>query len=417
MTIFSSRSYLQRQRFLPRQIESAPAPSLKLIVVLPAKAEAQLTQSLATLINCASPAPKIQVEVLVGINASAHEEAAVHTQNAHSLLAARPYSQQKQAPFLQIHLLHFPELPPKKAGVGLIRKILMDEAVDRFEQLAEAEGIIVSLDADTLVQPNYLKEIYHFFQQRPRIDACTIAFAHPLTGMEYSSSQYQAITFYELYMRYYVQALRSIGYPHAYHCLGSAFAVRAKAYQSEGGMNRRKAQEALYFLQKFMFLGTLGKLSTTQVVPSPRISTRVALGTGMAVKKYLENPDPTYPVFSLQSFQDLAPFLQALPQWYHTQRLLPLSEAIDTFLQTQAVEEQLQAMLPHVNSEESFQKRALHWFSPLKVLQYLNHARDLYYGTRPLVEQAYQLASGRTQDLGPLSPKNLLEYYRQWQRE
>lgn len=46
---------------------------------------------------------------------------------------------------------------------------------------------------------------------------------------------------YELYLRYYQQALEYCGHPYAYTCIGSAFAVRAADYVLQGGMNKRQA--------------------------------------------------------------------------------------------------------------------------------------------------------------------------------
>ncbi|MEZ4848575.1 MAG: hypothetical protein R3B93_08135 [Bacteroidia bacterium] len=74
-------------------------------------------------------------------------------------------------------------------------------------------------------------------------------------------------------------------YLHAFHCVGSSMAVRSIAYQKRGGMNRRKAGEDFYFLQKFIAEGTLAELSTTKVIPSPRASEKVPFGTGRAIKK------------------------------------------------------------------------------------------------------------------------------------
>jgi len=42
-----------------------------------------------------------------------------------------------------------------------------------------------------------------------------------------SAQVYGAIAAYELHLRYYVQALRYAGFPHAHHTVGSCLAVRA----------------------------------------------------------------------------------------------------------------------------------------------------------------------------------------------
>ena len=59
---------------------------------------------------------------------------------------------------------------------------------------------------------------------------CTIYFEHPIEGDEYPPEVYDAIIQYELYLRYYLQALRYTGYPYATHTVGSCFAVKASVY-------------------------------------------------------------------------------------------------------------------------------------------------------------------------------------------
>ena len=58
------------------------------------------------------------------------------------------------------------------------RKKGMDEAVRRFNFFEKPDGIIVSLDADTLVPQNYLLEIERYFNNNPQKIGATIAFEH-----------------------------------------------------------------------------------------------------------------------------------------------------------------------------------------------------------------------------------------------
>ena len=74
---------------------------------------------------------------------------------------------------------------------------------------------------------------------------------------------------YECHLRYYVEALRFAGFPHAYHTIGSAMAVRPEAYMKQGGMNRRKAEKIFYFLNKIMLLGNFSECLSTVVYPLP----------------------------------------------------------------------------------------------------------------------------------------------------
>ena len=63
-----------------------------------------------------------------------------------------------------IHLISvlIDDLDSKHAGVGWARKLGMDLAIQRFRSI-NFNGIIVGLDADTVVEPNYLNAINSFF--------------------------------------------------------------------------------------------------------------------------------------------------------------------------------------------------------------------------------------------------------------
>lgn len=59
-------------------------------------------------------------------------------------------------------------MPAKKAGVGLARKIGMDEAAFRLNSINQ-DGVILCFDADSQCQPNYLKEIESHFLNNPKL--------------------------------------------------------------------------------------------------------------------------------------------------------------------------------------------------------------------------------------------------------
>jgi hypothetical protein len=169
------------------------------------------------------------------------------------------------------------ELPPKQ-GVGLSRKIGLDLVLPLLDYQT-ADPLLVCLDADTLVQSDYLPAI-------------TSHFAHSLSGgasIPYCHQQaasprgQAAIDRYELFLRTYVLGLKLARSPYAFHTVGSAMACRASAYVAAGGMNRRLAGEDFYFLQQVHKTSGVVQLTGTKVYPSPRSSHRVPFGTGRAV--------------------------------------------------------------------------------------------------------------------------------------
>jgi len=296
--------YFRRFGHCDRQIPSPPERDLGIVVVIPCFNEPDLVGALESLRLCERP--EYSVEVIVVVNSPAGCGEAMRRQNEATLKIAAPWIARHQNPRLAFYLLHFPELPPKQAGVGLARKIGMDEALRRFADVGRA-GIIAGFDADCRCEGNYLTALERHFQKHPDTPACSIYFEHPLDG-PLSPQNYEAVAAYELHLRYYVQALRAAGFPHAHHTLGSCMAVRADVYGKQGGMNKRKAGEDFYFLHKIIALGGFVDLTATTVLPSPRPSERVPFGTGKAVRDILSgHPIQTY---SLEAFLDLKQLIE-----------------------------------------------------------------------------------------------------------
>lgn len=137
----------------------------------------------------------------------------------------------------------------------------------------------------------------------------------PSRRSRYDSQAREAIMKYELYLRYYRLALEYTGHPHAYHCIGSAFAVRTLDYVAQGGMNKRQAGEDFYFLQKLIATGRYATLQSTQVYPSPRFSGRTPFGTGQAVRQIVQESGH-FRVYHPQAFRDLKCFFQGISTLY-----------------------------------------------------------------------------------------------------
>ncbi|HEY5523632.1 MAG TPA: glycosyltransferase family 2 protein [Desulfuromonadaceae bacterium] len=169
------------------------------------------------------------------------------------------------------------ELPPKQ-GVGLARKIGLDLALPLLDHHTN-DPLLICLDADTLVQPDYLPAITRHFA-RSSAGGASISYCHRLAADPVGQG---AIDRYELFLRTYVLGLELAGSPYAFHTVGSAMACRASAYAASGGMNRRLAGEDFYFLQQLYKTSGVVPLPGTVVHPSPRSSHRVPFGTGRAV--------------------------------------------------------------------------------------------------------------------------------------
>lgn len=384
--------YLEKRALFPAQISATPDPDLEIIVVIPAKDESHLLKSLESL--RAAKQPATAVEVIVVINDSEKDEAALRKRNSKLFAKATKWAADNSTALKKFHMLYHSGLPAKHAGVGLARKIGMDEAVYRFAQIERMNGIIVCFDADTLCQSNYFKVIQQYFSERPKLQATGIYYEHPLDGDEHPKMVYRAITLYELHLRYYTQAQRYAGFPFACETIGSAMVARADAYQKQGGMNKRKAGEDFYFLHKFTPLGHFGEIKKTIVQPSPRRSDRVPFGTGKAVASMTANTKEEVKTYAPQSFEDLKVLfanVSKLRKWKTENAetiLSTLPESIQTFLKTINVDKSLTEIIKNTSNAANFENRFFRWFNAFIIMKYVHFARDNFYPNVKVEEAA-----------------------------
>jgi len=405
-------AYFERFGFCERQVPEPPAPGLSLIVVIPCFNEPDLVGSLESLRR--SERPDAPHEVIVLVNSAAGAETSIIEQNERTLHEARAWIEQQSEPKLTVHLIDARGLPPRHAGVGLARKIGMDEALRRFDDAGTIErGVILCFDADCSCASNYLRAVDKHFRANPLSPACSIYFEHPLEG-ELAPEIYEAIAAYELHLRCYVQALRYAGFPHAYHTIGSSMAVRARAYMEQGGMNRRQAGEDFYFLHKLIPLGGFTEMTNTAVYPSPRPSNRVPFGTGRAVSEWLQRPGTkTYP---LQAFDDLRVFLQSVPSLMTQPTLQPAPESIRTFLAEQGFDAALAEIRGHTSTPAAFSKRFFRWFDGFRAMKFVHHARDNVYGEEEVDVATAKLLDRLAHSMAGASTRELLLAYRRLDR-
>jgi len=158
----------------------------------------------------------------------------------------------------------------------------------------------------------------------------------------------------------------------------------------QGGMNKRKAGEDFYFLQKIIALGGFTDLTETRVLPSARESDRVPFGTGRAVREYLSGkPKETYPI---EAFLDLKAFLENLPS--SIERFSPQwPKSISQFLATEGFEDVLCEIESNTSNPIAFQKRVLRWFDGFRAMKFVHYARDNFYGARAVPSEAHKLLS------------------------
>jgi len=198
-------------------------------------------------------------------------------------------------------------------------------------------------------------------------------------------------------LRYYIEALRQNNYPYAYHCVGSAFAVRADAYAQQGGMNKRKAGEEFYFLQKIVPLGNFRELNETKVIPSPRASERVPFGTGKVIAKIIQANEAVFLTYNPAAFECLGHFfsdvLECFKQKTDTIKSIVDHQqpAIKEFLIKNHFLDKIEEINFNCTSLRTFKQRFFTWFNGLMILQFLNDSHDSSFTKIPIIEAASKI--------------------------
>ncbi len=336
MKEFDRLKYLKKCRILP--VEPMPlSRACRKFVVIPACDELEyIGRSLSSL-------PLTGGEtVVVVVN---------HPADADARVRAASETLRETLP-AHIHRIYAPDLA---GGVGEARKLGMDAVLAAG---AAADSLIFSLDADTVVEPDYFTAAEAAFAADPAISALSIGFAH-LPGD--TPEEERAIRRYEAYLDRYVRKLGEAGSPYAFQTVGSAFAVRLDAYLKAGGMRVRKGGEDFYFLQAVAKTGKVGVLDNVLLHPSARPSQRVPFGTGPAVKKLVGGEE--LDEISDGAFAALKNILDCAPE---------LPPGLD-FFRREGFYEAWPKILANTPETPAARLRAFHgWFDGLKTLRFLH---------------------------------------------
>ncbi len=397
------KNYIKRSGTPSEPLITPPIkPNCKLSVVIPCFNEPDLISSLNAITS--NDLDSDIYEVIVVVNHSEQASDAQRGQNKKTL--SDSFEWLKSTRIDSVHLIQSFDLPHKHAGVGLARKIGMDEASRRFSEI-NTNGIILCFDADTLCQPNYLKGVLSYFDQHPKRVACSIHFEHPFSDMD-NGLQRDAIVNYELHLRYFIDFQRFIGIPHALQTIGSSMAVKTSAYLKEGGMNRRKAGEDFYFLHKFIKNGECGELNSVHTTPSPRESDRVPFGTGKAIGEQLKS-NSEYLTYNPKSFNTLKEIINSVDRFYTNSDSSHLTESNQLFLKEQKFQLVLNSITKRSTTLERFQKHFFNWFDAFMVMRYMHWFRDHHFLNVNLTTALEELNSQSSADQGTGLEARLLE--------
>jgi glycosyltransferase involved in cell wall biosynthesis len=157
---------------------------LRIIVVIPCFNEPEIGHTISSLFNCDHPGVETGIVVLVNSSENSTQDALI--QNRKTSTELKAISEENDLKF-HLFVIEVENLPQKHGGVGWARKIGMDWAVVHFNHFGFNDGIILSLDADTLVENNYLTSAYNFFKGHPEKVASTFYFEHSFHPSDFRS--------------------------------------------------------------------------------------------------------------------------------------------------------------------------------------------------------------------------------------
>ncbi|MDD3859632.1 MAG: hypothetical protein PHW83_05485 [Bacteroidales bacterium] len=363
-------NYFCRFNSSPKIFNTNPCLDTGIIVVIPCFDDQFIFQTLDSLDSAQSP--KCKTEILIIINSG--ENSSQQSIENNRLIYIKLKQLQKETFYKNffIHVHNIENTAKKIAGVGHARKTGMDEAVRRFNSINNADGIIVSLDADCLVDKNYFVEIENYYKNNPKSGACTIQFQHDFNSENYSNEIISACRLYEIYLRYFRLALKYSGYPYPIHTIGSCFSVTANSYIKAGGMSQRQGGEDFYFLHKLTQMTQLGIINKALVFPSPRISDRVPFGTGPAVSKIIS--DKSYKVYNFELFNILKKFFNSYDELYSISQIadLTIPDEVTKYIGIDNLFSVVNECKKNTNSIQSFKKRLQSKFDAFFIIKFLN---------------------------------------------
>lgn len=204
-------------------------------------------------------------------------------------LAIHPYMfLEKRKPHFQILWIdRFNTLPfSKKQGVGLARKIGCDIVTYLISHEILSSRWIWTTDADAVIPSNYFSA-----HGKEKASAIHFSFRHDIASFEGG----EALTLYEIFLRYYFLGLSWARSPFAFPTIGSCLAIDQDSYISVRGFPDRLAGEDFHLLNKLRKCGSVFYSQEAIITLRGRFSSRVPFGTGKAtvdIFNMLERGDP-----------------------------------------------------------------------------------------------------------------------------
>ncbi len=263
-----------------------PLAQCEAIVIIPAKDEAQtIAATLTALANQThlngQPLNSLTYEIIVLANNCSDESATI----------ARQFAQQH--PDLVLHVAEV-TLPPDRAYIGYVRKMLMDEAYLRLMSLGRSRGIIASTDGDTEVSATWIAATLH--EIGSGVDAVggrILTYRHSRQALHPQAKSHflQEVGYRSLVaqVEFHLDPDPYDPLPRHYQHYGASLAVTAEMYAKAGGLPPVRTPEDEAFYQSLLRVDARFRHSPlVQVTTSARLSGRSPVGLAAQLRNWTE---------------------------------------------------------------------------------------------------------------------------------
>ena len=264
---------------------------------------------------------------------------------------------------------------PEKFGVGLARH----QACTSGLGFIDDSSPVISLDADSPVNPEYLPEIFNYLSEHPDFQAGHVNFEHRHCG---GQAEKQAILVYEAHLKRHRQKLEEANSPHAWYAIGSTIVCTKAAYLKSGGYHcRRMAGEDFYLLQQLSKTGSnIEMLKEPTVYPSDRVSDRVPFGTGKAVGDIIQTS--SWMTYHEHCYRDLGELLLAVEQNLNqsASEILKHSPAgCADWMSQRDFADVWPKLQTNARDNEMLLQRFHEWLDAFQTLKLIHHLSDNHY--------------------------------------
>lgn len=347
-------------------------------VTIPVLADENIFETIESLTRARTSSKRVCIFVLVNEPHNAPEE----TQEKNLRIYETLKGKRDISENIQLSVRYITNVPRKIAGVGFARRLLMDEIICHLRRTEKKgdnrntgyfEKIMISLDSDCTVSENYF-EVLDLV-----VDFGIYMFSHRFSKVP---EVYEGGMVWELFLRYWRNALRTFGYTFSFYPIGSLFAFRPHLYVTTGGMTTRKGGEDFYFLQKALPTFSVRDLPA-YVFPKAEPSDRTPFGTGKEIQMYVSGQkERIRKTWKLEAFEQIGGIFQNADL---------KNDVFGGFLkENEKYKEQLARIQMMSKDSDDFTNKFRAWLNPFKVLRFLRFS-EKFFGRGPIEDEAGKL--------------------------